>query len=162
MIKQGLALVALLAMAGCASQSGSQPQAGAGSSPADQSAQATGPGAQMPSEAELAAYAGAHQYPATQPAQNNLRAAALVDANQGIIKVYNFGTEPIRDADVWVNQSFVRHVNAIAPGTSVTLKMSNLYNGVGQQFSSRGEHVNLVQIQQGGTLSTLMGPAALQ
>ena len=156
MIKQGLALVALAALAGCTAQSGSQPQA-TGSSPQSSQMMATGD-SQGSNQAELAAYAGAHQYPATQPAKNELRAASIIDASQGVIKIYNFGTEPIRDADVWVNQAYVRHVNAISPGSGVSIPTSQLYNGMGQQFSTRGEHVNQVQIQQDHALYTLMGP----
>ncbi|HEY2585421.1 MAG TPA: hypothetical protein VGI81_06645 [Tepidisphaeraceae bacterium] len=157
MIKHALALVTLAGLAGCAAQSGSQPQA-AGNSPQSSQTMTAGESQAANQQAELAAYAGAHQYPATQPARNDLRAAAIVDASQGAIKIYNFGTEPIRDADVWVNQAYVRHIDAIAPGSSISIHMSNLYNGVGQQFSTRGEHVNLVQIQQDHALHTLLGP----
>lgn len=152
MLKQGLAVVALLAMAGCASdQGGSQPAASNSSQPSQMAAQ------QAPTSAELAAYAGSHQYPQNDQTKNDIRAAALV--NGDTIKIYNFGTDPIRDADVWVNRAFVRHVNAIAPGSSVAIHMSNLYNGVGQQFSATGDHVNVVQIEQDHSLQTLMGPA---
>jgi hypothetical protein len=153
MIKQSLAVVAVLAMVGCASQSNtpatqSQMQASNSASAA--------PGQTQP---ELAAYAGAHQYPTSEPAKNDIRAAAIVSTDQGVIKIYNFGTQPIRDANVWVNQAYVRHVPAISPGTSVSIPMGNLYNGLGQQFAAQGEHVNLVQIEQDHDLETLMGPA---
>jgi len=161
MIKQALSLVAMLAMVGCASQGSQSPQANTGqgqwNNPQPALAGDTPP--QTPNEAELAAYAGAHQYPSTMPARSDTRAAAIVDGSQKLIKIYNFGTEPIRDADVWVNQAFVRHVNAIAPGSYVTVQMSNLYNGIGQQFSARGEHVNLVQIARDHEVQTLLGPA---
>ena len=151
MLKHGLGLAAVLIMAGCAADQGgsSQPQA------VSVSSQSAAP--QPPSTAELAAYAGSHQYPQNAKAGSELRAAALVNGN--VIKIYNFGTEPIRDADVWVNRAFVRHVSAIAPGSSVVIPMSHLYNSVGQQFSARGEHVNLVQVEQDHTLQNLMGPA---
>lgn len=154
MFKQALAIIALLALTGCASENTqpAQPRASA-------VAQAP-PEPQVPSEAELAAYAGAHPFPASAPARTDIRAAAIVNADQHYIKIYNFGTDPIRDADVWVNRAFVRHVNAIAPGTSVTIQMANLYNGIGQQFSARGEHVQLVQIQRDQVVETLMGPAS--
>lgn len=151
MTKQGLALAAVLVMAGCAADEGgsSQPRAVSVSS---QSATA-----QPPTTAELAAYAGSHQYPQNTQPRGELRAAALV--NGDVIKIYNFGTEPIRDADIWVNRAFVRHVGAIAPGSSIVIPMSHLYNSVGQQFSARGEHVNLVQVEQDHALENLMGPA---
>jgi hypothetical protein len=152
MFKQCLAAAAMMVMVGCASQS--EPTA----SQAQASQSLTAP--QPPGPAELAAYAGSHQYPTGSPARNDLRAAALVNAEQGTLKVYNFGTEPIRDADLWVNQAFVRHIGQVAPGSSVTVQFANLYNGLGQQFSGRGDHVNLVQIEQDHNLQTLMGPVA--
>jgi hypothetical protein len=152
MIKQTLALAAALALGGCAAQHPSETSGTPANPPPTVQAEA-------PTDAELAAYAGAHQYPTSQQAGHELRAAAIVNADAGYVKIYNFGSEPIRDADVWVNQSYVRHVNAIAPNSSVTIKTSNLYNGIGQQFSSRGEHFNLVQIHMDHALQTLMGPA---
>jgi len=156
MIKQGLAVAILLMLAGCAAES-SPPKA---ATPApSQSSDAIAQGQSSPSPAELAAYAGAHPYPSSMPSRDDLKAAAIVNAEQGIIKIYNFSTQAVREADVWVNQGFVRHVNAIPPGSSITLQMSNLYNGVGQQFSARGEHVNLVQVQTDHDMQTLWGPA---
>lgn len=153
MLKQGLAVAALLIMTGCASdQGGSEPAASSGQQSAQVAAQ------QPPTTAELAAYAGSHQYPQGEQTRSDIRAAALV--NGDTIKIYNFSTDPIRDADVWVNRAYVRHVNAIAPGSSVAIHTNHLYNGVGQQFAAKGEHVNIVQIEQDHNLQTLMGPAA--
>jgi hypothetical protein len=151
MLKQVITAAALIvAVAGCASQAPSEPA----STQAQMSEQ------QGPTSAELAAYAGSHQYPQGEPAHSDARAAAIVNADHGVIKIYNFGTDAIRDADVWVNRAYVRHVSAIAPGSSATLRTANLYNAVGQQFSAKGEHVNLVQIERDHALQTLMGPAA--
>jgi hypothetical protein len=150
MIKQVVTVAALMALAGCASQSQPQPSA----------TQAQASDAQGPTGAELAAYAGSHQYPQTETARSDIRAAAIVNSDQGVIKIYNFGTDAIRDADIWVNRAYVRHVSAIAPGSSAMLRTSNLYNAVGQQFSAKGEHVNLVQVERDHELQTLMGPAA--
>lgn len=148
MLKHILTTAALVTLVGCASQSATPPARQAASE------------SQGPTTSELAAYAGSHQYPQGQSARSDLRAAAIVNADQGIIKIYNFGTDAIRDADVWVNRSYVRHVSAIAPGSSVAIRAADLYNSVGQQFSARGEHVNQVQVEQDHALQTLMGPAA--
>ena len=151
MLKQFVAAAAMLVAVGCGSQSAPP------STQAQASQSLTAP--QPPGPAELAAYAGGHQYPSSAPARSDLRAAAIVNAEQGVLKIYNFSTQPIRDADLWVNQAFVRHIGQIAPGSSVTVQFSNLYNSLGQQFSGRGDHVNLVQIEQDHNLQTLMGPA---
>ena len=157
MIKHVIAAAALVAMAGCASDPKSSSQAG---KPISQQTNATAqPASYNNSVAELAAYAGSHPYPTSLAAKNDLRAAAIISSDQGTIRIYNFGSQSIREADVWVNQGFVRHVTAIAPGSSVTIPMSNFYNAVGQQLAARGEHVNLVQVDQDHDLQTLMGPA---
>lgn len=150
MLKQGLALAAAIVMAGCVADQGgsSQPQAVSVSSQ-----NSTSP---PPSTAELAAYAGAHPYPRDIQPRSDIRAAALI--NGDLIKIYNFGTEPIRNADIWVNRAFVRHVSAIAPGSSIAIRTTSLYNSVGQQLAAKGEHVNLVQVEQDHSLQNLMGP----
>ena len=145
MLKQSLLLVAAVALVGCESLSG------------DNNARLT---AQAPTAPELAAYAGAHKYPATQPAKE-LKAAAIVNRDRGTIKIYNFSNQPLQGVDVWVNQSFVQHLNGIAPGSApVVIRFSDLYNGLGQQFSSQNEQVHNVQIESGGNLYNLEGPAA--
>ena len=148
MLKQGFMLLAALAVAGCGSDV---------FGPGDQARMT----AQAPTNAELAAYAGSHKYPATQPARDNLKAAAIVDSGRGVIKIYNFSNQPIQDADIWVNNSFVQHVRGIAPASApVTIRFSDLYNSLGQRFSAQNEHVNNVQIETGGNLYSVMGPAA--
>jgi hypothetical protein len=144
MLKQTILLAAAAALVGCESISGDNARVSA----------------QAPTAPELAAYAGAHKYPATQPAKE-LRSAAIVNRDRGVIKIYNFSNQPIQGADVWVNQSFVQHLNGIAPGSApVVIRFSDLYNGLGQQFSGQNEQVRTVQIESNGNLYTLEGPAA--
>ena len=142
MLKQAILVLAAAGLVGCAS---------------DQSGRMT---AQAPTAPELAAYAGAHTYPTTQPAKP-LKAAAIVNRDRGIIKIYNFTSQPIQGADIWVNQAFVQHVNGVAPGSApAVVRFSDLYNGLGQQFSTQNEQVRTVQIESNGNLYTLEGPAA--
>jgi hypothetical protein len=144
MLKQTLLLVAVGALAGCESMA---PDAARVS-------------AQAPTAPELAAYAGAHKYPTTQPTRE-LKAAAIVNRDRGIIKIYNFSGQPLQNVDVWVNQSFVQHLNGVAPGSApVLIRFSDLYNGLGQQFSGQNEQVRTVQVDADGHLYTLEGPAA--
>ena len=93
------ALLAMGCMVGCASQSGMN------------SGKVT---AQEQTPTELAAYAGHATYPTTLPASQDLRAAAIVGPGKKYIKIYNFSTEPVRDADIWVNGAFVQHIDGIA------------------------------------------------
>ena len=145
MWKQGATLFAAVALAGC------------GAMNTDTSRMT----AQAPTDAELAAYAGGHKYPATQPAKDDLKAAAIVDRQREVIKIYNFGNRPIESGDVWVNQSFVQHLTGVAPGAAPrVIRFSDLYNGMGQQFSKQNEQVRTVQVQSDGNLYTLQGPGA--
>ena len=154
MTKHLLAAMALAAIAGCSTES-PQPQ----SSNSNPQPVAVAPQPKAPTEAELAAYAGAHPYPTDQQAKGEVRAAAIVDKNDQVLKVYNFGTEPIRDANVWVNQAYVRHIDAIAPGSFVKVQMSHLYDATGQAFTAKNEHVMLVQLELDHQLHSVMGPA---
>ena len=138
-----LCLVAALAVAGCESQNDSARTANV-----------------APSGMQLAAYAGAHQYPTTMPVTDHSRIAAVVNHRNGTIKIYNFDSRPMSDVEVWVNQSFVQHINGIAPHSSVIIRTSDLYNGLGQSFASLNAPVSLVQVEADNSLLTALGPAA--
>lgn len=112
-----------------------------------------------PTSAELAAYAGAHQYPTTMPTSQHFQVAAVVSPSN-VLRIYNFDSRPVRDANVWVNQSFVQHINGIAPHSSVIIRPADLYNSMGQSFATLNAHVDMVQIEMDNRLLTAMGPAA--
>lgn len=146
MLRQSLVLLAAVAAAGCGTDM---------FGPSDSGRLA----AQAPTGAELAAYAGSRRFPATQPADNSLRAAAIVNHAQGVVKIYNFSDQPIQDADIWVNRSYVEHVRGIAPSSApMTIRFADLYNGLGQRFSSQNGQIRSVQIESNGKLYTLEGP----
>jgi hypothetical protein len=145
MLRTTLILLASAAVSGCAASASFTPTA---SSSAD-------------SQTQLAAYAGRVSYPTTMPASNDLKAAAMVTADQKTLKVYNFGRDPITDADVWVNGAFVYHVDNIAPQSSVTIPSGQLYNSVGASLASQNEPISRVQVKTGNDLFNLWGPAAL-
>jgi len=109
---------------------------------------------------ELAAYAASHPYPTSAPASDQVHAAAIVSRSDASIKIYNFGTKPIRDARVWVNKGYVQHINGVAPNSSAIIKMDELYNGLGQTFTALNSPVSLVQVETDDGLFTLLGPAS--
>ena len=108
---------------------------------------------------ELAAYAGNARFPQTQPVMEPT-VAALVSRDNRTLKLYNFGKQPIRNVDVWINGSFVKRIGGIAPQSKVVINTTEIYNGLGHTLASRGEEVSRVQIDDRGRLSTLMGPLA--
>lgn len=110
---------------------------------------------------ELAAYAGHTAYPATMPASNDLRAAAIIGSKGDVLKIYNFSSTPLRNVDVWVNGAYVQHVDGIpAQQNSVSIKTEDLYNGLGKSFASQKEPVSRVQIRTMDGFYNVMGPAA--
>ena len=146
MLRTALVLLSAAAVSGCAASASFAPTASS---------------APNQSQTELAAYAGRDNYPATMPASNDMKAAAMVTADQKTLKVYNFGRDPIVDADVWVNGAFVYHVDNVAPQSSVTISTSELYNSVGATLASQTEPISKVQVKTANGLYTLWGPAAL-
>ncbi len=106
---------------------------------------------------ELAAYAGNARFPETQPV-GELRVAAVMSRDKKSLKLYNFGTENIRDTRVWVNGSYVKRIGGVAPLSSVTISANELYNGLGHTLATRGEEVSRVQLQTMDRLYNLMGP----
>jgi hypothetical protein len=146
MLKTKLTLVALigLGLAGCQTD---------GSESARLSTQAR-------TVPELAAYAASHPYPTSLPASEQVHAAAIVNRADSTIKIYNFGTKPIHDARVWVNKGYVQHINGVAPNSSAIIRMGELYNGLGQTFTSLNSPVSLVQLESEDGLFTLLGPAS--
>jgi hypothetical protein len=143
MLRTSLFLLATIAVAGCESQT-------------DSARMSNG----APTSPELAAFAGAHQYPTTMPTSDHFRIAAVVHRSSGTIKIYNFDTRPVHDANVWINQAFVGHIKGIAPRSSVIIRMSDLYNGLGQSFANLDSPVTLVQVEMDNGLLTAQGPAA--
>jgi hypothetical protein len=146
MLKTSLTLAALLGMglAGCQMDS------------ADSARLST----QARTVPELAAYAASHPYPATMPASEQVHVAAIVNRADSTIKIYNFGNRPIHDARVWVNKSYVQHINGVASNSSAIVRMSELYNGLGQTFTGLNSPVSLVQVETDDGLYTLLGPAS--
>jgi hypothetical protein len=108
---------------------------------------------------ELAAYAGNARFPQTQPVVDQT-IAAIISRDKKQLKLYNFGKQPIRNVDVWVNGSFVKRIGGIAPGSNVVISTNEIYNGLGHTLASRGEEVSRVQLADSARLITLMGPAS--
>ena len=109
---------------------------------------------------QLAAYAASHPFPNTVNASDQWKAAATVNRASGVIKVYNFDTRPIRDAEIWINKAYVQRVSGIAPNSSALIRFDELYNGLGQSFANPSSPVSTVYIRMDGNVYNVMGPAA--
>jgi len=143
MLYRSLALLLVACLAGCAGRI-----AGAGEN-------------EPTEEAQLAARAASTPYPTNLRASNNWRAAALVDRRTNSIRVINFENRPLRDADVWVNHSFVHHVGTIPPNGYVVLSRNGFYDASGNSLANVNTSVVQAQVQTEGNLYDLQGPIAV-
>ncbi len=146
MLRPTLVLAALTCMAGCAAT---------GQSSRNSAKMATA----EPTSEQLAAYAGRHAFPSTQPAQDNLRAAAIISRDHKTLKVYNFSKEPIPESEVWINGAYVTQIPGVAPQSNVDISTKRAYNAFGQNFSETSEPVSRVQIKTDQGLYNALGPA---
>jgi exo-beta-1,3-glucanase (GH17 family) len=150
-----LALAAMaVVLAGC-SENNHGTSSNSGSS-ADSSRATTS----APTNTELAAYAASRHFPANAQGRNDLHTAAIVNRGGGVIRLYNFDSAPLRNVDVWVNQSFVQRVGAVPANGSVEVRFGDLYNAVGRNLASQMEPIRQVQLVSEGSVYNAWGPAS--
>ena len=107
---------------------------------------------------QLAAFAAQSQYP-TKQAADDLKVAALVNTDDGTIKLINTTSQALTDTKLWVNGAYVTHVDTIPAQATVTIKRENLYNHDGIPFTKANVAVSKVQLEQGDKFYNLQGPA---
>jgi hypothetical protein len=107
---------------------------------------------------QLAAFAAQSQFPTKQPS-DDLRVTALINKDNGTIKVINSTQQAINDAKLWVNGSFVTHVDTIPARGMVAIKRENLYNRDGIPLSKANIGISKVQLESSDKLYNLEGPA---
>jgi hypothetical protein len=112
------------------------------------------------STGQLAAYAARAQYPANAQPQEDPHLTATVNRSLGHLTMRNFGSVPLRDFNVWVNQAYVLHVDHIDANGSRTIDLPDLYNSTGGSFQrSAADSVRKVQVQTNdGILYNVQGP----
>ena len=136
-----LAATALAAFVGCSASTELEPFGGTSKAQA----------------AQMAAYAATAKYPpAATPA--DLHVAVLMKGDT--IRLINFTGQAIRDANVWVNGTFVRKVDVIEPQGSIALPKNTFYDQSGHSLADISTANYRVTIQQGDSLSTTLGPVA--
>lgn len=83
------------------------------------------------------------------------------------IEIVNATAQSYRDFDLWVNQRFVHHIDALPAGESLTLSLWDFFDERGERFNAGGffrtmepTPVRLVQIEQSPE-SALIGLVAI-
>ena len=138
MLRQTFAALALASVVGCSASTSFQPFASKG-----------------PDErAQLAAYAASTQYPDGKPS-TDIKAAALINPRDNSVKIVNFSDEGLRDANVWVNGSFLHKVGMIPSHGSVSLDRDQFYDAAGENMKKVNSTPNRVDVQVGDHLYRL-------
>ncbi len=139
MIRYALAGLVMATMVGCSSSGGiKMPFASKGED-----------------RAQLAAYAAATHYTGDVKPSTDLKAAALISPKGDSVKIVNFDDQPIRDANVWINRTFVHKVATIAPHASVDLDRKEFFDASGQDMAKLNSVIHEVELQAGDRLYRL-------
>ena len=139
MLRYALAGLVLGTMAGCSSGGGiSMPFASKGED-----------------RPQLAAYAASTHYPGDVKPSSDGKIAALVSPKGDSLRIVNFQDQPIRDANVWINRTFVHKVMTIPPHGSVELSRKQLFDASGQDMAKLNSAIHDVELQAGDRLFAL-------
>ena len=95
---------------------------------------------------------------ATRPYPRDLHTTETVDIqvfrDDQAIELVNATARSYRDCDLWINQRYMRHVDALLAGQTVRLSLWDFYDERGDRFNAGGffrtveaERVRLVEIQ---------------
>ena len=159
MLRYATLFLTAAALVGC--QSGNNNPPSNTSNPGENTSPTTNPSAQTPSDmdAERAAYAARAQYPVGQ-ATDNLHLTALVNrAKSDEIQVINPNNQTIDNASVWVNGKYVTYVAHIPAHSVVKLSRDQFYDNAGHRLSQVNTPADHIQVETGGRLFNVMGPA---
>lgn len=134
-------VLAAAAVAGCSSSTTFDPM-GSGRSNEDST--------------QLAAYAASAKYPSDVQPKTDTKLAAMFNGDN--VRIVNFSNEPVRDANVWVNNTFVHKIAIVPPLGTVTVNKSTFYDPTGRNLSSANVTPTTVTVQTGNTVWSTLGP----
>ena len=101
------------------------------------------PAAQPP---QLAAYAASIKYPLNTQAVDNPQLTAIVDGGNNQLTVHNYSDGAVLNVNLWLNQSYVLHVDKIPGGGFRIFNMGDFYNSVGNNDLA-GKDIKRVQVE---------------
>lgn len=139
MFSKSLAALALASVVGCSTSTNFQPFA------------ANGPD----ERAQFAAYAATAKYPSEAKPSEDFKAIALINPKNESVKLVNYSDEAIRDANIWVNGSFVYRVGTIPSHGSVVVDREQFYDSNGETMRKLNSTANRVEVQLGDHLYRL-------
>ncbi len=147
MLHKTLAVLAIAGLTGCASDGGF---AGFGDSRE-----------RTEQRAQMAAFAASeeNQYPDNVNVSEDLAVAGIVNQKDNTIRIFNFSDQTLRNAKLWINQSFVYRIDNVPANSSTRVPFSGLYNSDGRTFTDVRAPITSIQLQVDDTMYRVQGPA---
>lgn len=142
-------MIAVAGLSGCAANGGKGGSSGSSTASFDEM-----------TPTQIAAWSATSKYPTTAASSKRLDVFVVVNQSKNVIKAYNTGGEPIRNAKLWVNKTFVAKIDGIAPSAPVLIKTDRLYDSIGNVFAKQTLEVSAVQLEIDGVLHEVHGPVS--
>jgi len=116
------------------------------------------------SSTNLAAYAATAKFPTNVEPTENAKITAIVNSGNGQLTVRNFGTGVLSNFNLWINQSYVVHVDHLDANSFKVFDPSLFYNSAGNSLSGQpADSIKKVQITTtAGDLINVQGPQMSQ
>lgn len=110
------------------------------------------------SATEMAAYAASTKYPTDVTPQENLHLTAVVNAGSGQLTLRNFGGPGLANFNLWLNQTYVLHIDRLDPGKSKVIDLVDFYNSGGNNDLTPDKITRVQVTTMDGKLYNVQGP----
>lgn len=116
------------------------------------------------SPTNLSAYAAQAKFPMNAQPKTNADLTSLISSDGSQITVRNFGPGAMNNFNLWVNQTYVVHVDRLDANSVKVFPTSLFYNSAGNSLSGAGaSDIKTIQIvQSNGDLVNVQGPQVEQ
>ncbi len=107
---------------------------------------------------QRAAFAAQLRYPQNIKPATDLAVTALVNRDSGTIELLNASAKPVNDVNIWVNSTYVVHVDSIPASGITTVRRSQFFDSGGNSLGTQDAIINKVELEMAHQLYTVQGP----
>ena len=115
----------------------------------------------QPEARQAISAAATARYPGNPTTSRDVQAAAINYPEKKVVEIYNLGNTSIPPGNVWVNGSYMTHVDGIAPKSYTAVKYGQLLEAgtPANDLKSLNQPVAKVEIQTDKGLFSVQGPS---
>lgn len=110
------------------------------------------------SPTQMAAYAASTKYPADVTPQENLHLTAVVNSGKNQLTVRNFNGPGLANFNLWVNQTYVLHIDRLDSGKSKIINLGDFFNSGGNNDLTPDKITRVQVVTIDGKLYNVQGP----